>query len=94
MGGNDGRMSTGNVACLMRENAWLSPHRQPQGMPTLHDGTITTARFNRALKEQVIHRRLFSNVEEVHTAVAAFKGRYDRRRSVTLQSPFLNARPR
>ena len=30
----------------MRENALLSPHRRPQGLPTLHDGTITTDQPN------------------------------------------------
>jgi hypothetical protein len=30
----------------MRENQLLSPHRRPQGVPTLHDGTITTDRPN------------------------------------------------
>lgn len=35
-------------------------------------------RFNRTLKEQVIHGRVFKNVEEVRTAVTAFKDRYNR----------------
>ena len=83
-------MSMVNVACLMRDNGWLPPHRQAQGMPTLHDGTTTKARFNRALKEQA----LFCNVKEVRTVVAAFTKRYDRRRPVTLWSSFLNVRPR
>ncbi|WP_449370929.1 transposase [Thiomonas sp.] len=37
------RVSRARVLRLMRENAWLSPHRRPQGLPTRHDGTITTA---------------------------------------------------
>ncbi|OXC75751.1 integrase core domain-containing protein [Caballeronia sordidicola] len=35
-------------------------------------------RFNRTLKEQAIHGRIFSNLEEVRTAVVAFKDRYNR----------------
>jgi transposase InsO family protein len=35
-------------------------------------------RFNRTLKEQVIHGRLFKNVEEVRAAVNAFKDLYNR----------------
>ncbi len=31
---------------LMREHQLLSPHRRPQGAPTVHEGTITTARTN------------------------------------------------
>ncbi len=34
-------------------------------------------RFNRTLKEQVIHGRVFRNVEEVRAAVAAFVQRYN-----------------
>lgn len=35
-------------------------------------------RFNRTLKEQAIHGRIFKNVEEVRVAVTAFKDRYNR----------------
>jgi putative transposase len=35
-------------------------------------------RFNRTLKEQVIHGRVFKNVEEVRAAVTAFKDLYNR----------------
>lgn len=35
-------------------------------------------RFNRTLKEQVIHGRVFRNLEEVRNAVTAFKDRYNR----------------
>lgn len=35
-------------------------------------------RFNRTLKEQAIHGRIFSNVEEVRAAVTDFKDRYNR----------------
>ncbi len=35
-------------------------------------------RFNRTLKEQAIHGRVFKNVEEVRAAVAAFADRYNR----------------
>jgi transposase InsO family protein len=35
-------------------------------------------RFNRTLKEQVIHGRLFRNVEDVRAAVTEFKDRYNR----------------
>ena len=35
-------------------------------------------RFNRTLKEQVIHGRTFKNVEEVRAAVTAFKDLYNR----------------
>jgi putative transposase len=35
-------------------------------------------RFNRTLKEQVIHGRIFRNLEEVRQAVTAFKDRYNR----------------
>jgi transposase InsO family protein len=35
-------------------------------------------RFNRTLKEQAIHGRIFNNVEEVRSAVTAFKDRYNR----------------
>lgn len=34
-------------------------------------------RFNRTLKEQAIHGRVFKNVEEVRLAVTAFKDRYN-----------------
>ena len=40
------RVSRARVLRLMRENQLLSPHRRPQGVPTLHDGTITTDRPN------------------------------------------------
>lgn len=40
------RVSRARVLRLMRENTLLSPHRRPQGAPTLHDGTITTDRPN------------------------------------------------
>ncbi len=40
------RVSRARVLRLMRENALLSPHRRPQGLPNLHDGTITTDRPN------------------------------------------------
>ncbi|MEX3611882.1 MAG: integrase core domain-containing protein [Burkholderia sp.] len=36
------------------------------------------ARFNRTMKEQAIHGRLFNNVEEVRAAAVAFKDRYNR----------------
>ena len=35
-------------------------------------------RFNRTLKEQAIHGRVFRNVEDVRLAVTAFKDRYNR----------------
>ena len=35
-------------------------------------------RFNRTLKEQVIHGRVFRNLEEVRNAVTEFKDRYNR----------------
>lgn len=35
-------------------------------------------RFNRTLKEQAIHGRVFKNVEDVRSAVTAFKDRYNR----------------
>ena len=35
-------------------------------------------RFNRTLKEQVFHARIFQNLEEVRVAVAEFKERYNR----------------
>ena len=35
-------------------------------------------RFNRTLKEQIIHGRVFRNVEELRVAVTAFKDRYNR----------------
>lgn len=41
------RVSRARVLRLMRENALLSPHRRPQGLPVLHDGTITTDQPNR-----------------------------------------------
>ncbi|MEX3581490.1 MAG: integrase core domain-containing protein [Burkholderia sp.] len=34
-------------------------------------------RFNRTMKEQAIHGRLFNNVEEVRAAAVAFKDRYN-----------------
>jgi len=40
------RVGRSRVLRLMRENALLSPHRRPQGLPSLHDGTITTDRPN------------------------------------------------
>ena len=35
-------------------------------------------RFNRTLKEQAIHGRVFRNIEEVRVAVTAFRDRYNR----------------
>jgi putative transposase len=35
-------------------------------------------RFNRTLKEQAIHGRIFNNLEEVRAAAVAFKDRYNR----------------
>lgn len=40
------RVGRSRVLRLMRENALLSPHRRPQGVAVLHDGTITTDRPN------------------------------------------------
>lgn len=40
------RVSRTRVLRLMRQNALLSPHRRPQGLPRLHEGTITTDRPN------------------------------------------------
>ncbi len=37
-----------------------------------------TERFNRTLKEQAIHGRIFRNVEEVRVAVTEFQQRYNR----------------
>ncbi len=37
-------------------------------------------RFNRTLKEQAIHGRIFRNVAEVRAAVIDFKDRYNRHR--------------
>lgn len=42
----DIRVGRSRVLRLMREHQLLSPHRRPQGAPTLHDGTITTDRPN------------------------------------------------
>jgi transposase InsO family protein len=36
-------------------------------------------RFNRTLKEQAIHGRIFQNVEAVRAAVTDFKDRYNRK---------------
>ncbi len=35
-------------------------------------------RFNRTMKEQTIHGRIFLNLEEVRAAALAFKDRYNR----------------
>jgi putative transposase len=35
-------------------------------------------RFNRTMKEQAIHGRIFNNLEEVRAAAVAFKDRYNR----------------
>ncbi|HOF42167.1 MAG TPA: integrase core domain-containing protein [Candidatus Hydrogenedentes bacterium] len=40
------RVSRTRVLRLMRQNALLSPHRRPQGIANLHDGTIITDRPN------------------------------------------------
>ena len=40
------RVSRARVLRLMRENQLRSPHRQPQGVPVLHDGSIRTDRPN------------------------------------------------
>jgi transposase InsO family protein len=48
-------------------------------------------RFNRTLKEQTIHGRVFRNVEEVRAAVTAFKDRYNqhgRLEKLGFMSPF------
>ena len=42
----DLRVGRSRVLRLMREHQLLSPHRRPQGAPTLHDGAITTERPN------------------------------------------------
>ncbi len=42
------------------------------------DGVVE--RFNRTLKEQVIHGRIFRNLEEVRAAVTGFADRYNRHR--------------
>lgn len=42
----DIRVGRSRVLRLMREHQLLSPHRRPQGAPTVHDGTITTERPN------------------------------------------------
>ncbi|HQA12506.1 DDE-type integrase/transposase/recombinase [Zoogloea sp.] len=42
----DIRVSRARVLRLMRENQLLSPHRRPQGVQALHEGTITTDRPN------------------------------------------------
>ena len=42
----DLRVSKDRVCRLMRENARLSPHRVPQGMPMRHDGSIRTGAPN------------------------------------------------
>ena len=34
------RVSNDRVCRRMRENAWRSPHRVPQGAPILHDGSL------------------------------------------------------
>ncbi|MEX3583470.1 MAG: integrase core domain-containing protein [Burkholderia sp.] len=43
--------------------------------PQTHGGA---ERFNRTIKEQAIHGRLFNNVEEVRAAAVAFKDQYNR----------------
>ncbi|MEX3582806.1 MAG: hypothetical protein VB137_09655 [Burkholderia sp.] len=40
--------------------------------------TGVAERFNRTMKGQAIHGRLFNNVEEVRAAVVPFKDRYNR----------------
>ena len=45
-------------------SAWVSIHSAAE-------------RFNRTLKEQAIHGRVFRNVEEVRVAVTEFKERYN-----------------
>ncbi|MEX3581978.1 MAG: integrase core domain-containing protein [Burkholderia sp.] len=43
--------------------------------PQTHGGA---ERFNRTMKEQAIHGRLFNHVEEVRAVAVAFKDRYNR----------------
>lgn len=40
------RVSRARLLRLMRDNGLLSPHRRPQGEPTVHDGAISTRRPN------------------------------------------------
>ncbi|MEX3527376.1 MAG: integrase core domain-containing protein, partial [Burkholderia sp.] len=44
-------------------------------------------RFNRTLKEQAIHGRVFRNLEEVRAAVVEFKDRHWRLEKLGFMSP-------
>lgn len=48
------RVSRARVLRLIREHQLLSPHRRPQGAPSLHEGTITTNRPNEMWGTDVI----------------------------------------
>ena len=50
--------------------AWSSFQRRP-------DDEFETDRWNRTLKEQAIHGRIFQNLEAVRAAVADFVERYN-----------------
>ncbi|MEM5373339.1 integrase core domain-containing protein [Paraburkholderia azotifigens] len=51
------------------------PLHQPDRAPQTNG---VAERFNRTMKEQKIHGRIFRNVDEVRDAVVDFKDRYNR----------------
>ena len=71
----DIRTSRRRVLRLMRAHGLLAPQRagQPRG-PKAHDGTITTERFIRTLKENLLWVCHFATVEELRLALIAFSG--------------------
>jgi putative transposase len=52
-------------------------HRASPSLPSPKTNGVAE-RFNRTLKEQAIHGRVFRNLEEVRAAVVEFKDRYNR----------------
>ncbi len=61
----------------MRENAlWGTPPSLAFVAESQTNGVAE--RFNRTLKEQAFHGRIFQNVEAVRVAVTDFKDRYNR----------------
>ena len=51
-------------------------HRHDKQLLNYDNGVAE--RFNRTLKEQAIHGRIFGNLEEVRAAAVEFKDRYNR----------------
>jgi|GEM_PF-1986223 len=66
---------SGQRAMPVMPNTWQHSTRKPSKI-SCHRGAVHTW-FNRTLKDQAIHGRVFRNVEEVRASVGAFIARYN-----------------